>query len=81
MHLALAEIRRLGWEGNAEQAADLADAFHNLPKEMWKEDFALESFRDLFLKDYQDKYPNGNVRKYLATVDQIIASGADPSAN
>jgi len=28
---ALLEIRKLGNEGKAEQAADVADAFHNLP--------------------------------------------------
>jgi hypothetical protein len=28
---ALLEIRLHGWEGRAEQAADLAEAFHNLP--------------------------------------------------
>jgi hypothetical protein len=32
---AFVDIRALGWSGRAEQAADLADAFHNLPKEMY----------------------------------------------
>src|SRR5215510_8245439 len=31
LHFALLEIRMLGWNGKASQAADLADAFHNLP--------------------------------------------------
>jgi len=31
MHYAFIEMRLLGWGGKAEQVADLADAFHNLP--------------------------------------------------
>ena len=72
MYWAFLEIRMLGSTGKAEQAADLADAFHNLPREMWKPDFALEEFRTFFLKDYHAKYPEGKVRNYLADVDAII---------
>ncbi len=81
MHFAFIEIRHLGWSGKAEQAADLADAFHNLPKDMWKEDFALEQFGDLFLKDCQTKYPHGKIQNYLAQVRKIIAMREDPSNN
>jgi hypothetical protein len=81
IYSALLEIRQLGWDGKSGQAADLADAFHNLPREMWKDDFSLEQFRDLFLKDYQASYPKERIRNYLKQVDQIIAMGADPATN
>lgn len=70
---AFIEIRLLGWGGKAEQAADLADAFHNLPRDMWRDDFSLQFFRDAFLVAYQKKYPTRVVRDYVAMVDEIIA--------
>jgi hypothetical protein len=73
MHYAFIEMRLLGWGGKAEQAADLADAFHNLPRDMWREDFSLRFFRDAFLKVYQQKYPEGRVRDYVTMVDEIAA--------
>ena len=81
MHYAFVEIRLLGWAGKAEQAADLADAFHNLPTGMWDDDFSLEFFRDSFLAAYQEKYPEGRVRDYVGVVNQILAEGENPSAN
>lgn len=81
MYFVLTEIRMLSWKRNAKQAADLADAFHNLPKDMWKDDFALERFRDSFLKGYQAKYRRSKMRNYVARIDEIIAMEADPSAN
>ena len=73
MHQAFIEMRLLGWSAKAEQAADLADAFHNLPRDMWRDDFSLKFFRDSFLATYQRKYPEGRYRDYLAMVDEIIA--------
>ena len=35
MYWAFLEIRLLGSGGKAQQAADLADAFHNVPTGMW----------------------------------------------
>jgi hypothetical protein len=81
IHFALVEIRLLGWGGKSEQAADLADAFHNLPKEMWREDFNLEYFRDAFLKVYQEKYPEGRVRDYVGLVNALLAAGENYQSN
>jgi hypothetical protein len=79
---AFLEIRILGWAGKANQAADLADAFHNLPKDMWTENFSLEDYRDTFLKAYQEKYPDQSNRNYVAMINQIILMGnPDYSAN
>jgi hypothetical protein len=73
MHYAFIEMRLLGWGGKAEQAADLADAFHNLPTDIWRDDFSLQFFRDSFVGVYQRKYPESRVRDYVAMVDEIIA--------
>jgi len=81
MHRAFVEIRMLGATGKSEQASDLADAFHNLPTDMWKDDFKLEFFRDAFLQVYQQKYPEGRVFDYLARVNEIIAMGEDYTSN
>ena len=81
MHFAFVEICQLGWAGKSEQAAELADAFHNLPKEMWKEDFSLEFLRDAFLTAYQEKYPEGRIRDYVAIVNEILAEGEDCAKN
>ncbi len=75
MHYAFIEMRLLGWSGKAEQAADLADAFHNLPRDMWSDDFNIEFFRDAFLQVYQRKYPDGRLRDYLAMVGEVIDMG------
>lgn len=81
MYWAFLETRQLGWARKSEQVADLADAFHNLPKDMWKEDFSFEFFRDAFLKVYQQKYPEGRVRDYVAAVDEMLAAGEDYAEN
>lgn len=72
MYHAFSELRVLGWAGKAEQAADLADAFHYLPYGMWHDDFSLQFFRDSFVGAYQQKY-QGRVLDYVAMVDEIIA--------
>jgi hypothetical protein len=73
LYAALIEMRMLGWAGKSEQAADLADAFHNLPTGMWQNDFSLIFFRESFLVPYQRKYPEERVRDYVAMVDEVIA--------
>jgi hypothetical protein len=73
MDWAFLEMRALGWARKSEQVADLADAFHNLPKDMWREDFSLDFFRDAFLKVYQEKYPEGRAWNYVASGDGRLA--------
>ncbi|WP_395741794.1 hypothetical protein [Prosthecobacter sp.] len=73
MYRAFLEIRSLGSSGT-EQAAGLADAFHNLPNDLWRDDFSLTFFRDAFVGNYQAKYPrSGGVFDYVAMVNEIIA--------
>ena len=72
LYRALLEIRALGWDGKAEQIADLADAFHNLPAMLWSEDFSLDFFRN-FLEGYRQKYPEGWGTGYIKALDEIMA--------
>lgn len=78
---AFLEMRALGWAGKTGQAADLAGAFHDLSNNLWKEGFSLEFFRDAFLAAYHQNYPEGRVRDHLGVVNEILAAGANPSAN
>ncbi|MDB5341831.1 MAG: hypothetical protein JWP89_208 [Schlesneria sp.] len=71
MSEALSELRMLGWAGKSEQAGDLADAFHNLPIGIWRDDFSLSFFRNSFVGAYRRKYPH--TRDYAAMVDEIIS--------
>ena len=73
MYHAFIDMRLLGWAGKAEQVADLADAFHNLPAGMWRNDFSLQFFRDSFLKVYQEKYRSEKITDYISIANQIIA--------
>jgi len=66
MYWAFLEMRNLGWGGKAKQAADLADAFHNLPTGMWHDDFSFEFFRNAFLVPYQEKYPERRAKDFIA---------------
>ena len=68
LYLALLEIRAAGWEGKAQQAADLADAFHNLPTGLWQAGFSLDYFRG-YLERYREKYPDS--LNYLALLDEV----------
>jgi len=72
LYMALLEMRAAGWAGKATQAADLADAFHNLPAGMWQDDFSLDFFRK-FLESYRDKYPDAF--NYLPACDEVRQLG------
>jgi hypothetical protein len=63
---ALVEIRALGWAGRAEQVADLADAFHNLPPMMygWRR-WEVSMLRHSLLH-YQEKWAG---MEYVAILD------------
>ncbi|HEY7183974.1 MAG TPA: hypothetical protein VIC84_21255 [Blastocatellia bacterium] len=72
---ALLEIRGLGNEGKAEQAADVADAFHNLPVYLWSDKFSLSLFRR-FLEEYQQKYEKVECYNYVKMLDEMIREEA-----
>jgi hypothetical protein len=82
IHFAFLDIRALCYLGNAAQAADLADAFHNLPKDLKAERVVLEQFREEYLKPYHEKYPGNTTWNYVKLINQILEHGDnDPSAN
>jgi hypothetical protein len=80
---AFVEIRFLGWNGKAEQAADLADAFHNISREMYGwGSFSWEVFRAV-LKNYRSKWRNGDgvgTFDYAERLDEIRHACDSPSA-
>jgi hypothetical protein len=78
IHDAFCEIRQLAWAGRAEQAADLADAFHNIPKEMhgWG-CFTWEGFSTR-LGRYARKWgacESASLFDYRAMLDAIVRAG------
>jgi hypothetical protein len=66
----LVEMRILGREGKAEQVKDLAEASHNVPMTMWRNDFSPTFHRAAFQR-YHDKY---GVRPfdYVAEIDKLF---------
>ena len=69
VHHALVDIRMLAASGHGEQASDLADAFHNLPQEIWCDYFSISFFREAFLAPYYRKWPDRRPRDYVALLD------------
>ena|SRR5215475_6709262 len=67
---ALLEIRMLGREGKAEQAADVAHVFHNLPIYLWSDKFSMSLFRS-FLEEYQQMYSERVGFDYVKMLDEI----------
>jgi hypothetical protein len=66
---AFTDIRSYAWNGKGEQTAELADIFHNIPKEMhgyglWDLSSLIES-----LKEYQKKYGG---RNYISELSRIF---------
>ncbi len=56
MHYAFVKARLLGWDNKVQQVADLAEAFHNLLRELYNaQRFDWSLFRGE-LQGYQDTY-------------------------
>jgi len=72
---ALLEIRMLGREGKAEQAADVAHVFHNLPIYLWSDKFSMSLFRR-FLEEYQQMYLEREGFDYVKMLDEITREEA-----
>ena len=64
MYLAFCDLRALTLDGQAQQAKDLAEAFHNIPLLMHTGDFSFKTFRN-FLERYQQKYEGQTRFDYL----------------
>jgi hypothetical protein len=74
LHTALKEIRLLGWDGKAEQSADLADALCQLPLRMHSGPLDWEQYEQS-LGDYAQRYPDRNVKfDYAGMLRRIMTS-------
>lgn len=73
MYVAFCDLRALAREGRAQQAKDLAEAFHNIPLLMHTGDFSFKAFRD-FLERYQQKYEGQARFNYLQEWEKSGAS-------
>ena len=69
LHHAFVDIRMFAASGHGERASDLADAFHNLPHEIWCDYFSISFFRQAFLTPYARKWSGG--WDYLAMLDEV----------
>jgi hypothetical protein len=58
LHHVLVDIRALAAGGHGQQASDLANAFHNLPHEMWCE-------------PYYRKWPQVPARDYRSLLKDV----------
>ena len=84
VHRALVEIRTLTFQGNSQQAYDLADAVHNIPvyldSPQYDRGLVLHS-----LRLYQSKYPRPSGERYfdyLALLgDPYFAPSVDSSVH
>ncbi len=66
--LAFIEIRIIAAEGKNRQTSELADAFHNIPREMYGYGrFSWNNFIGM-VRGYQDKY---HVEDYFGKTDYI----------
>ena len=74
---AFVEIRLLGGEGRAKQSSDLADAFHNVGREMYGwGSWSVTAFRSM-LEHYVTKYRAADRlggRDYVAILDETFES-------
>jgi hypothetical protein len=70
--VAFVEMRLLGWEGRSEQVADLADAFHEMPREIYDpRNFNWDNFRQR-LQSYSEKWKGTTwTRDYPSQLEEI----------
>ena len=57
LYRALLDIRTAGWRGDLERATALADACHNLPFFLYRDDFDWDMAL-LYLEAYYEKFPD-----------------------
>ena len=77
MAKAFIEIRAIGLEGRAAQASDLADALHNIPREIHGWGCWSKHITRGMLQSYQDRYHGENYSPrfdYVAAFDNIFAA-------
>jgi hypothetical protein len=73
MYLAFCDLRILTREGRSEQANALADALHNVPLLMHRNDFSFRALRDSLAR-YQQRYEGKLLTNYPAELDKLTRS-------
>lgn len=73
LYCALTEIRYLAQAGKAQQAADLADMVHNLPRELWTDYFSVSYFRTAFVEPYYRRWPQAGLYDYHQLLTDVAA--------
>lgn len=66
---AFVEIRSLAPTDGC-RASELADVFHNIPNELWRDYFSISFFREAFLLPCLRRWPKGPY-DYLAALDEV----------
>jgi len=77
MYIAFCDLRALAREDRAQQAKDLAEAFHNIPLLMHTSDFSFKGFRG-FLERYQEKYEGQSQFNYLKEWEKLTSNASAP---
>jgi len=77
LSFALVEIRHLAWSGEANRAGELADVFHELPRQMhgWDE-FSWDQLRES-IDSYQDRYKDQfSIYNFRSLLDRVSLDSA-----
>ena len=72
VYMAFCDLRILARGACNEQAHALADAFHNVPLLMHRDDFSFRAFRDS-LSHYQEDFSSQLLTNYLEELNKITA--------
>ena len=73
MHRAFVTLRNLGYAKKPDAIADLADVFHNLPDEMFREEAWDWNQFEAALLDFEEKYPEDKIYPFAALLREIRA--------
>lgn len=73
MHRAFVTLRNLGYAKKHDAIAELADVFHNLPDEMFREEVWDWNFFEAGLRDFEEKYPDEHFYSFAAMLREIRA--------
>ena len=71
MHRAFVALRLLGYDKKHDVVADLADAFHNLPHEMYCEQTWDSNLLEEELRTFEAKHPEDKVYAFSEMVREI----------
>lgn len=71
MHRAFVALRNLGYGEKHEAVAELADVFHNLPQEMFREEIWDWNLLEAGLRDFEEKFPDDKIYPFATMLRDI----------